>query len=225
MFVLYLGPFLFKEFLPKRYYNNFILLHFSLYVFCSERLCALRPHAEYCLQQFVSEIPELFGEAALSYNFHILLHLPYFADLYGVCDSFSAFPFESFLGNLKRRTKKTRFYFEHSISQLEAIRSLDINTKRCSQPLFSVSQPNNCALFDGSTVILIQSISSDGMVVCGDRLHFLRDLYTYPYPSSSIGIGFYRKAEDSDCISGRPSGKAICIPVEKDFLILPLSSS
>ena len=226
MFVLYLGPFLFKEFLPKRYYDNFILLHFSLYVFCSERLCALRPHAEYCLQRFVSEIPKLFGEAAVSYNFHILLHLPYFVDLYGVCDSFSAFPFESFLGNLKRRTKKTRFYFEHSISQLEAIRSSDINSKRCSQPLFSVSRPNNCALFDGSTVVIIKSISPDGMVVSGHRLHFLRDLYTYPYPISSIGIGFYRSAEDSDrVISGRPSGKAICIPVKKDFLVLPLSSS
>lgn len=123
----------------------------------------------------MAEVPELFGEAAVTYNFHVLLHLPYFVDLYGVCDSFSAFPFESFLGVLKRRTKKTRFYFEHSISQLEAIRSVDIN-KRCSQLSFSVSQPNNCAHFDGK-VILIESISSDGAVVSGYRLHFLRDLY------------------------------------------------
>ena len=220
LFLLYLGPYVFKNFLSERFYNHFLLLHFSIYVFCCDRLATLRSHASHCIDLFVSQISGLFGEHAMSYNFHILLHLHYFVNLYGVCDSFSAFPFESFLGVLKRRTKKTRYFFKHSLSQLEVIRSLDQTSQRDSK-CFSAAHPNNCAILRDK-IVLVNSVSIDGSVT-GQQLKFSRDLYVYPYPSSTIGFGFYHKMHNSVC-SGIPIGQAICIPVHNEFLVLRLAS-
>ena len=59
LFLLYVGPFFFKKFLPSVYYNHFILLHFSIYVFCSPRLSHFHSGADSALQLFVSQIDSL----------------------------------------------------------------------------------------------------------------------------------------------------------------------
>ena len=58
------------------------------------------------LEEFVIDCPGLDGYDFMSYNVHGLIHLPSDALLHGHLDRVSAFPFEDFLGNLKKMIRK-----------------------------------------------------------------------------------------------------------------------
>ncbi|PAA73317.1 hypothetical protein BOX15_Mlig024569g1 [Macrostomum lignano] len=219
--LLYLGPFLFKDILSGLYYDHFMLLHFSIYVFCSPRFRHLRDHAAHCIQTFVSQVPVLYGEHAVSYNFHAILHLAECVKQFGELDNFSTFPFEAYLNVLKSRTKKTRFFFEHALSQLQFMQTL--SSPSCADLAFRSTAPNNCAMV-GTRVLLITSTHDDGSVT-GHSLKFSRDLYKYPYPSSTLGIGYYIVRCHATSVTVHPTGKAICIPTENGFVIIPYASN
>jgi hypothetical protein len=55
---------------------------------------------------FVSQFGELYGEDHLVYNVHCLVHIADDVAILGRMDNFSAFPFESFLGKLKRLVRR-----------------------------------------------------------------------------------------------------------------------
>jgi hypothetical protein len=76
-FLLYAGIFLLKDILPVTYTKHLALLHFSCYVFASERFSHLHTHASRCIEIFVKQMPQLFGRKSLIYNVHVLLHLPF----------------------------------------------------------------------------------------------------------------------------------------------------
>jgi hypothetical protein len=216
LFLLYLGPFFLKKFLLTEYYEHFLLLHFSIYVFTSPLLNHLNTLAKRCIEIFVNNMPELFKRTSLSYNTHVILHLYDFVSLYGSLDFFSAFPFENYLALLKRRVKKTRGVFQQTLSQLHDIRALNIHSP--IQDLFySNASPNQCAIID-STVVLIQHVTPEGYIY-GIILTFKRPLYTYPYSSQVLSIGYYRETKDN--ASGFPTRKAIMLPIDSEYLVIP----
>jgi len=97
LYILYLGPMLFKKYFAPKFFNHFCLLHFCVYVLCHDNLHHLYHHAEKGLELFVHQMSELFGEQSVIYNVHVLLHLKEFVDMYGCFDKWSAFPFENYL--------------------------------------------------------------------------------------------------------------------------------
>lgn len=217
-FLIYLGPYLFKKFLPTDYYEHFLLLHFSVYVFASAQYTDLHDHAAGCLRRFVQQMPELFGQHSVPYNFHILLHIPEFVKKYGPLDSFSTFEFENFLGMLKRRIRQTNFIFQQSVNQLIALRFLCLSQPPADRSLsFTSKTPNNCALI-GQAYVLVDTCSAD-QHIGGFELQFVKDLYTYPYSSSTLRIGYYRVSRKR--VAGLPTGKAIALPVDQEYLVFP----
>ena len=122
-FLLYVGPYLFKPFLPF-YYNHFLLLHFAMYVYESPSNTSFYIRAENCLETFVSQFTQLFCQKSLVHNVNVLLHLSFFVKLYGSPSSFSAFPFENYLGILKRRIKATYNVFKHTQTRMLQIRKI-----------------------------------------------------------------------------------------------------
>lgn len=218
--ILYFGPYLLKRFLPSQFYDHFLLLHFSVYVFTSERFTHLHSCATRCMELFVANMSSLFGQQSLSYNVHILLHLSEFVSLYGTLDSFSAFPFENHLAILKWRVKKTNMIFHQSLNQLINIRSLYVNSPQ-SQLIFSAQPPNNCAVLNDGSFLLVSHVGFDN-ALSGSLLAFSRDLYVYPYPSRCLQIGFYSQSRIK-LNQVYPVSKAICIPFDSDFLILPFA--
>lgn len=59
------------------------------------------------LRYFVKHFSRLYGESNLTYNVHNLLHLVDDCRKFGTLDSFSAFPFENFLGHMKNHMLRT----------------------------------------------------------------------------------------------------------------------
>ena len=129
-FLLYLGPFLLRKHLPLEYFQHFLLLHFSMYVFCSDRHKSLAPHATACVNKFVKKSKKLYSLKCMSYNFHVLLHLPEFYNEYGPLDTWSTFLFESFLSRVKRRMKPTPHAFKHCINVMKTLNGLDVSCEK-----------------------------------------------------------------------------------------------
>lgn len=191
-YLLYYGPFVFKDVLPKKYYDHLMLLHFSMYVYSSSLFTSLVECANSCLHNFVVQMGTLYGQQSLISNVHQLSHLPEFVRSFGPLDSFSAFHFESFLGQVKKRVKSTNGIFVSAINQILAFPSpVD------SCVIYSASSPNNYCLIDqdghvGKIDKCVRSGSDGSYIISGFHLTFVRSLYESPYPSSLLLIGYYQ---------------------------------
>lgn len=105
-FLLYFGPFVLKNKMEKRYYEHFLKLSIAVSILASPRLCRVElALAETLLREFVRDAEDLYVEGVYVYNVHSLVHLPADVQKFGHLDSFSAFRFENFLGQLKRELK------------------------------------------------------------------------------------------------------------------------
>lgn len=103
LFLCYTGIICFKNVLREDLYQHFILLMVSIRILCDQRLYATEyDTAVTLLTKFITEGQRLFGSEFLVYNVHALVHLPNDVKIHGPLDNFSCFPFESFLGRLKR---------------------------------------------------------------------------------------------------------------------------
>ena len=189
---LFLGPFIFKNFLPDNYYRHFLLLNFSVYVLISDEFhIQFLEHARSCIKRFVHQMTELFGSASLIYNVHCLLHICDFVERFGQLDSFSAFPFENFLRHIRRKIHGNFKPLEQITNRiLESSGHKSTTSRKDTSPKIGEQSPDNCFCLTDGTVLLVTKIN--GNTIVGLKLEFVEDLYDYPYASRLIGIGVYR---------------------------------
>ncbi|KAJ8018365.1 hypothetical protein HOLleu_43677 [Holothuria leucospilota] len=106
-FLLYSRPLVLLGKLPDEQYKNFLLfsvsLHILLHPILSTSYC---DYAQELLVLFVNHYGQLYGRDMITYNVHGLVHLPNDVKKFGVLDSISCFPFENYLGHLKRMVRK-----------------------------------------------------------------------------------------------------------------------
>ncbi|KAM7280951.1 uncharacterized protein ISCGN_006178, partial [Ixodes scapularis] len=97
-FLLYVGPVVLKHVLPNDQYRHFLMLHVAVRILVSPAHYEVyNGFARDLLRYFVQEFGTLYGAKQLVYNVHTLSHLAEQCLDHGPLDSFSAFPFESFL--------------------------------------------------------------------------------------------------------------------------------
>lgn len=119
-FLLYLGPVYLKSVLDTDKYRHFMLLFCSISILISEDLHSLHASsADKLLRKFVKDTAKLYGKESLVYNVHGLIHLSSDVIRFGQLDLFSAFPFENFLGSLKRMLRKTTQPLQQVCSRLK----------------------------------------------------------------------------------------------------------
>uniref|UniRef100_A0A1I8ICG4 DUF4218 domain-containing protein n=1 Tax=Macrostomum lignano TaxID=282301 RepID=A0A1I8ICG4_9PLAT len=165
-FVLYLGPALFKGFMPARLYKNFLLLHFAIYCYSSNKFSQHWDKAKSCIEVFVEQLAIIFGPKVISFNVHALLHLDQFVRKLGGLNNFSTFPFENFLGAVKRKVKVTRHAAAHAVKQVLRVRLMMLeNASLLSiRPLkYSRNKGDNCC-FIGERCVLLDDVSLDGTI-------------------------------------------------------------
>ncbi|KAB0791928.1 hypothetical protein PPYR_12999 [Photinus pyralis] len=108
-FLLYLGPLVLRGITDRAIYENFLLLHTATTIMvCDAHIQKFNP--QFCsklLKTFVKHCEVLYGLQFIVYNVHLLSHIYNDVKRYGNLDTFSAFPFENFLGKLKRLVKST----------------------------------------------------------------------------------------------------------------------
>lgn len=223
--LLYTGPVFFQKTLPPSAYRHFLLLHFSIYILANPRLRHLVANAKSCINLFLYGIRDIFGMEAYTYNSHCLLHLTDFVNQLGPLDSFSAFPFENFLHILKRRIKSGSFIFSQSVNCFDDIRKL-YSSDTVRKLVFSGKKPDNCALIEYKAVYVPVEITyfENDVIVSARIMKFVEDLYTYPYPSSSIGIGKYIVTNEV-VTNVLPVSKCVAFYDERHVTVIPFASN
>jgi len=104
-FLIYIGPLVLKNILPRAIYENFLLLHVGISILISKNHINNFgiPFAKNCLLTFINHCKnELYGLEFVVYNVHLLTHICDDVEIYGSLDEYSSFPFESYLGHLKK---------------------------------------------------------------------------------------------------------------------------
>lgn len=102
-FLLYTGPVVLKDMLRKDYFNHFLCLHVAIRILlCDKLIPEYLDYAEQLLHYFVKHSKTLYGEEFIVYNVHSLVHLVDDVRRFGTLNKISAFPFESYLGRLKK---------------------------------------------------------------------------------------------------------------------------
>lgn len=104
LFLLYLGPLVLKNVPPTALYENFLLFHSAITILiCKVNISNMKCEvANKLLCTFIDHCEEVYGTEYLVYNVHMLRHVSDDVKKYGLLDNFSAFPFEIFLGQLKK---------------------------------------------------------------------------------------------------------------------------
>ena len=226
--LLYTRPVFLKNILPHLYYQHFLLLHFSIYVFISPRFSHLHEHAKCCIDRFLYDLGGLFNSSAYTYNAHCLSHLYNFVKLLGPLDNFSSFPYENFLHSLNKRIKSGTFVLSQSVNSLLSMRTVLKESGQRSL-YFSKDEPNNCAEVmmkseDKSVYIMIDEVHDEdnGVYVSGRVFRFLSNVYSYPYASSIIGIGNFALT-NKRVKNLKPINKCVVFPQNDFYTIIPFA--
>lgn len=156
-FLLYSGPVILKDVLEPRKYDNFLIFHATIRILSSP---SLKPQeinfAEKWLRYFVDQFGVIYGEHQLVYNVHSLMHLANDCRFQGPLDAFSAFPFESYLGQLKSLLRGTRRPLAQLKRRLSEIDHCD---------LYSTSSKQWCGFYEFKIYTLNAKSFSDSFLM------------------------------------------------------------
>lgn len=226
-FLLYIGPVALRNFLNEECYKHFLLLHFSIYILSSPRFLHNIEHASLCLKRFVNECTVLYGEHFLTYNVHVLLHLPYFCEKYGPLQTWSCFPFESYLSQLVSRIRSPSLPIQQLKNRVAELNAFAIPSTFSSDICLKTKQADSFIQLKTDDFVRILSVSGDQ--VKGVSLEFVEDLYTYPCKSGILGIckmkeTSYKKDFDKSAIKCKCF--AVCLPDEHEpiFFVCPFTT-
>lgn len=123
-FLLYLGPLVLQDNLDRAIYENFLLLHTAVTILVSSKhVSSLLSIAKGLLLTFVKHSKEIYGLEFLVYNVHMLTHICQDVELYGSLDKISAFPFENYLGQIKKLVKSPSRPLEQIYNRLQELKS------------------------------------------------------------------------------------------------------
>lgn len=123
-FLLYSGPIVLKDCVSKRVWCNFLVLHVAARLLSSpESYRSRNRQSEELLKFFLGECMALYGAGMITLNLHCLRHLAECAVRFGPVEEFSAFPFEKFLGKIKRILRSGKKPLEQIARRIEELNS------------------------------------------------------------------------------------------------------
>jgi hypothetical protein len=107
LFLIYTGSVALKGNIRADLYENFVCFMVSILILLSPRLCSTwTSYSEQLLVIFVQQCEQLYGPEFIVYNVHSIIHIPDDVRKFGALDKISSFPFESFLGKIKKVVRK-----------------------------------------------------------------------------------------------------------------------
>lgn len=227
-FLLYTGMVSLLDIIPKALYDNFMLLCCAITILLSPRLSiSLRNYAHSLLLAFVEHFGTLYGAKMVSYNLHGLVHLCQDSERFGSLDNISAFPFENYLGQLKRMIRKPELPLQqlvrrmseknhqapehvtlphckgaHSDGPTISARSVQMTQYKEIQLApykLKVGNKDSCVALKSGEVAIVENIVkvADTVHIVYRPYELLEDFFTYPCSSSKLGIHQVTKLSNS----------------------------
>ena len=225
-FLIYTGPVVLAGFLDRNMYSNFLLLSTAISILVSPQHHSLVDYAGQLLKSFVAHFGELYGTDQIVYNVHCLVHLADEVNRHGCLDSFSAFPYENYLGKIKKLVRKPEFPLAQLVRRLSEVQTTstlsdvdaDVTLKRehfvgpivvgmgvqgqygemrCERWTVKLSTGDNIFLV-GHKVCLVKNIiqNDNGVFIVYTEFSQQSPFYTYPFNSDRINIFVVSHASD-----------------------------
>lgn len=248
-FLLYTGPVILKKELNSVIFSNFLTLHIAVRILCQKSTVEYIEYADKLLKHFVECFINIYGPEFASHNIHGLLHITDCVKQFGPLDTFSAFPFENFMKELKSTLRKSdkplqqisNRYAEMSFCKMNSdnINVSKINVKTphekgplisgCFSPQFSkiefphfvisMKSPDNCCLIEND-IVCVENIATSSE---GNYIVVGRKFNVveelYNYPCSSVHFGIFTVSQLS-ALQVWPSHK-----ISKKFVKLPYTKN
>ena len=244
MLLLYTGYAVLCEVLPKEVYHNYLLFSVAVHILVNPCLCTqYNEFSHKLLVLFVEHFGQLYGSDRISYNVHGLVHLSTEAKQFGVLDNVAAFPFENFLGKLKKLLRKPNFPLQQVVSYLQLPKfqynspsSGGVKRLHTEGPITSdisiVEQYRelhldtfciklshadcHVQLRNGDIVVVKNIITRENgyVEILYKKFNVAEDIFTYPMASSDIGV--FRLAT----VGGRMHHCSVSSIVRK-YVVLP----
>lgn len=228
--LLYTGVVVLSGILPMTYYHHFMCLCVSMSILLDDDDEFRAQYIEYArrlLISFVKESKNLYGETFISYNVHSLIHL---AD---DCINFntslneqSAFPYENFLGRLKRLVRNGNNPIAQVGKRLSENRCL-VGKKGFVRKLAAGMRDGVVRLKCGKVGIILET-QVNGIEVKVLPRHRLSSLFEVPCDSLILGISKIRNSG----LSNAPvniiqetdiDSKMVCLPLNaNEWALLPM---
>lgn len=193
-FLLYVGPIVLKQVLGKERYEHFLNLHVAIRLLTSENLTEENiRYADELLKYFVDQFEVLYGDHHLVYNIHSLSHLANDCRVHGSLESFSTYPFESFLGSIKgliRSGYSELAQIARRLSEYDAFETEPINNNRKEgfswRTIIPSSKANAFCMLRNGLIVKVTSITDTNIFV--QTFLELSNYYTEPIESSKVGV-------------------------------------
>lgn len=142
-FLVYFGPVVLKGHLESKFYRHFLKLSCAVTIPASPKLGMERcGDAERLLREFVMEAGALYGKGIYVYNVHSLVHLAQDVRKFGSLDSFSAFPFENFLGQMKKLLRSPSLPLQQIVRRISELQPAS-STRPAPQVSCALKGPHN----------------------------------------------------------------------------------
>ena len=112
-----------------------MVLSIAMRILLSPALCsAYFDYADKLLKCYVTNFAKIYGPEQVEYNTHSLIHLADDARKFGALDNVSCFPFENYLGTLKRLVKRPQGLVPQLVRRLGERNRLDNGQERRNKP-------------------------------------------------------------------------------------------
>lgn len=245
--LLYTGMVVTRDILPRAMYDNFMLLSVAMTILLSRRLVNdLRDYAHVLLLRFVEHFGQLYGEEMITYNVHGLVHLCEESRRYGNLDNISAFPFENFLGQMKRLVRKPSFPLQQIDRRMSEKRPREqisktfpllkgdhyvgaaVKYKSVAVKAFEIkiSTGDNCVSLKCGQIAVVEEITkkNDGIWLTCRSFESAEDFFTYPCNSSTVGIHKVSQLSNTlhSCLLSNVDSKCILLPSVPYHVAIPL---
>ncbi|XP_041917180.1 uncharacterized protein LOC121681489 [Alosa sapidissima] len=121
-FMVYSGPVVLKHILPREIFENFLLFSVGVFLLLSPNLSApMIDFANRVLTAFVKNFGDLYGEGEIVFTIHQVIHLTDVYRQFGALDRVSSFPYENFLGKIKKMLRKPHQPLQQVVKRLSEV--------------------------------------------------------------------------------------------------------
>lgn len=234
--LFYTGFIIFQDILPSKMYNNFCILIFIVKILCDPLLVDDENNLAYAQAlsiSFVKQFKTIYRDINVSFNVHSLIHMTEDVRRLGVLDSFSAFPYESVLGNIKRKIRTSnaplaqisrRISEGYKFNKASSIKN-DDEIIICGHKIIPSQFKNSFVLLHDKTIASVKKISGSSLKV--HKYQKIKPLLKYPTSSSlldmhMISISLRHTQKTSVIKKNDVLRKCMILPYKKNYAIIPL---
>jgi hypothetical protein len=231
-FLLYTGPVVLRDVLPKKVYQHFLSLSLAIAIMLDtnvEKRNAYLQYARELIAHFVHGCEAIYGNTFVVYNVHSLLHLPDDVHFFQASlNEISCFPFENYMQQLKRLVRNAQNPIAQVVKRLkERDQSLQIGaSSKYGYTTISSKLKDRCFLLNNSKYAFVVEKKEENIVcdVISDR--HTESVFENPADSKLFDIVYVRNVQRKSkrCLVEKSQilRKAVCLPYKEGLAIFPL---